>query len=435
MAKTTRSLILAAVLFLAACSFQNQTELPPTETALTFASQTTDTAAPAQASETAAPTSTPLPPTATPQPPQKSPTPIIVSGEPFPLVPPGSEIDIKVVELITADFGWGIAPDQESLYHIFRTDDGGQGWSEITPPQPIDEQTTWEVPAVEFNDPKNGWVAYTGSNLIWSTQDGGRTWKPAGLEFDTLLGGIIHSLDNDQVWFFQFVDGGMQKVYTVLYKSENGGDTWSKLLDPFTDADIQAFDKTGVDFHNAQYGWLTRFFRGVTPNIRLDLTVDGGQTWQSLELPPPTTGTNPFSTCACGLYDPHLESTQAGSFLLTCECEPFDDPLIKSYLYQTDDGGSSWTIEYIPEGDLHFISTGTYYVIGQEIYRSEDAGANWDFVKTVYWDGQLSFVDGQTALGIARCFSDDQTSLVKTTNGCQTFQLIEPRLLPNYTER
>jgi photosystem II stability/assembly factor-like uncharacterized protein len=236
------------------------------------------------------------------------------------------------------------------------------------------------------------------------------------------------------VWFFQFVDAGMQKVYTVLYRSENGGDTWSKLLDPFTNADIQAFDKTGVDFHNEQYGWLTRFFRGVTTRIRLDLTADGGENWESLELPPPPSKMDLFTTCVCGLYDPHLDSTTAGSLRVTCECEPYENPLVKSYLYQTNDGGSTWNINYIPEGDLHTISPGVYYAIGPEIYRSEDGGENWDFIKTVYWDGQLSFVNEQIALGIARS-PDGETALVKTTNGCQTFMLIEPTLLPSFTER
>jgi hypothetical protein len=59
---------------------------------------------------------------------------------------------------------------------------------------------------------------------------------------------------------------------------------------------------------------------------------------------------------------------------------------------------------------------------------------NWDFVKTVYWDGQLSFV-GEVALGIAHCTDDDESALVRTVNGCKTFELIEPTLLDTYTER
>ena len=436
MEKSTRKFILLALLVVTAwgCS-QNQTDLPPTATDTISQPQSTETEAALHPTETSKPTKIPLPVSETPQPTQAPTAEIIIEGDPIPLLPPGTEISLKEVGLITADFGWGIAPDQEGEYHIFRTDDGGEGWREITPPQPANTQSSRERPAVHFSDPDSGWVSYNGTDLIWTTRDGGLSWQPARLEFDTLLGAIIHSLDKDQVWFFQFVDGGMQKVYTVLYRSKDGGTTWTKLLDPFSDAEIQAFDKTGVDFYNAQDGWLTRFFRGVTTRIRLDVTTDGGETWESLELTAPPSQMDLFSSCVCGLYDPHLDSTTSGSLRVTCECEPYDNPLIKSYLYQTNDSGNTWDINYIPEGDLDYISPGVYYAIGPEIYRSEDGGENWDFIKTVYWDGQLSFVDQQTALGIAHCVGDDETALVKTTNGCQTFTLIEPTLLPSFTER
>jgi photosystem II stability/assembly factor-like uncharacterized protein len=137
----------------------------------------------------------------------------------------------------------------------------------------------------------------------------------------------------------------------------------------------------------------------------------------------------------CGVYDPHLSSPTSGSIRLTCQCGSFESPLYKSYLYHTADSGESWDIQYIPNGDLHFISAGTFYVIDLEIYRTEDGGENWDKIKDVNWDGQLSFVDDQTALGVAHCTDDDESALVKTTNGCETFQLIEPILGPSYTVR
>jgi photosystem II stability/assembly factor-like uncharacterized protein len=437
MEKSIKKFILLALLFVTAwgCS-QNQTDQPPTATDAPSQPQTSETKAAGLPTETKQSTNTPLPASATPQPSPSPTSETIVTGDPFPLLPAGSEIDLKLVDLITADFGWGIAPGQDGIYHILRTDDGGERWREITPPQPLTPYSFVIQPTVHFHDQEYGWASYSGTDLIWTTHNGGRTWQPFRLEYTaTPDGGLIHSLDRDVVWYFQFVDGGMQKVYTVLYRSEDGGASWTKLLDPFSDSIIQSFDKTGVDFSNTQYGWLTRFFRGVTPRITLETTSDGGENWESLELPSPPSNSDPFTTCACGLYDPHLVSERSGSLRLTCECEPYDDPLIKSYLYQTSDGGETWQTTSIPEGELHYLAPGTYFVIGKEIYRTEDGGENWDFIKTVNWDGQLSFVNEQIALGIARCMEDDETALVKTTNGCQTFTLIEPTLLPSYTER
>jgi hypothetical protein len=291
-------------------------------------------------------------------------------------------------------------------------------------------------PSVHFNDPENGWASFSGTDLIWTTHDGGRTWQPFRLEYTSdVPGSLIHSLDEDHVWFFQFVGVGMQKVNTVLYFSQNGGGSWTKLLDPYSDIVLQSFDKTGVDFYNSQHGWITRFFRGVTQNITLENTSDGGETWESLEMPPPPSATDLFETCMCGLYDPRLFSDSVGSLRLTCQCGSFETPLIKSYLYTTSDGGATWETESIPEGDLHYISPGILFVIGREIYRSEDIGANWDFVKTVYWDGQLSFVGRDLALGIAHKPDYEEDALVKTINGCRTFSLIKPKLLSSYTER
>ncbi len=427
-------LIIFAALFLAACSFSgDQIDTTPLLTEPPNLPQATESAIVIPPVD---PTSTPLPPSETPEPVQPSPTSEMVElGEPFPLLPLGYEIVLDYVELVTGDIGWGIASGADGILHILRTDNAGEEWREITPPQPLTPHSFVLTPSVHFNDPENGWVSYTGTDLIWATRDGGRTWRPSRLEFSALLGGLIHSLDEDQVWFFQFVDGGMQKVNTIVYSSQDGGITWTKLLDPFSDISIQSYDKTGVDFFNNQDGWLTRDFRGVSPNITLEITADGGLTWESLPLPSPPSGTDLYATCACGLYDPHLLSQTAGTIRLSCQCGSGENPLIKTYLYQTSDGGKSWEIEYIPVGEFHTISPGVYYVIGREIYRSDDGGVNWDKIKTVYWDGQLSFVGDQLALGIAHKTNDYEDALVKTINGCRTFSLIKPKLLPSYTVR
>ncbi len=359
---------------------------------------------------------------------------INLEGIPIPLLAGGAEINIHKIQMINKTSGWALSQDSEGIDHILRTTDGGLSWRDITPPQPNASNSNRFPAEVYFSSPDHGWATYAGTNLIWSTINGGKTWTVQALEFESLLGNLLFSLDPNQVWLFQFLEGGMQKVYTALFQSKNG-QGWTKLLDPYTDSSIQGFDKTGVVFVNSEYGWLTRDFRGVTISVYLDVTPDGGATWQNLEIPPPPTDADAFTTCACGLYDPSLVNTAIGSARLSCACYLDDLRIDKNYLYRTLDGGSSWFIKSMPAGELHFINGQTYYSVGREIYRTSDSGENWNLIKSVNWDGQFSFIDLNFALAVAYDPDDDEFALVKTSDGCSSFDLINPVLLPSQSSR
>jgi len=189
------------------------------------------------------------------------------------------------------------------------------------------------------------------------------------------------------------------------------------------------------NFLDADFGWLTRNFRGVSPDVRLDITADGGLTWQPLSLPAPQSAPNAFNNCSCGLNYPDLESTSAGSMKLECICSEGGSVFYKNYIYRTEDGGASWDIKSIPEGEYHKITDQIHYTIGREIYRSEDGGENWDLMKTVNWDGKFSFVDDSTAIGVAYDPDDDEYALVKTITSCSTFEIITPHILSSQTNR
>jgi len=434
MSKITRSVLFALILILAGCNRpEPQPEGIPTETAALPAPtetlpQSTETLFPTEGEPTATEAiQEPAPAT------EEVAT--LPEGNPIPLLSAGTEITIHEVQMINAQYGWALTQDASGRDHILRTANGGLAWRDITPPQPFDPSRSRFPAGVIFSDPNTGWAVYEGSNLIWSTRDGGITWKPSQLEFETMGGSLLTSLDPNHVWLFQFLDAGMQKVYTAVYSSQDGGTSWTKLLDPYTDSSIQGFDKTGAIFINPQYGWLTRDFRGVAVYLYLDITSDGGKTWQNLEMPAPPTDPDAFSTCACGLYDPYLESTTKGSARLSCVCYLGEVRIVKDFLYRTSDGGTNWKIQSMPEGELNFISGQTYYTAGREIYRTSDGGVNWDLRKSVNWDGQFSFIDLNTALAVAYDPADEEYALVKTSDGCSSFEIIVPELLASQTQR
>ena len=377
------------------------------------------------------PTLTPTPEESAPQPPTQKPPQQQPSrprgADTFPLFKAGQEFNILEIKMINLDQGWAAASADPGSKHILRTRDGGQTWRDVSPPQPLSPDS--RIPDLEtaFTGPDAAVVLYSGSDLIWSTTDGGANWTPIQLEFQTQGGGLLSALDQDQIWLFQFLDAGMQKVYTAVYRSADGGQSWNKLLDPFQDASIQAFDKTGAVFASEQSGWLTRFFRGITPNVVLDLSQDGGQTWTGIPLPPPDPAENIFQDpgVGCGLYQPFLASPDQGHFQLSCQPHG-DTESRQDYLYKTTNGGQNWEILPIPPGDLYTVSPDLLFSAGREIQRSDDGGQTWNPVKSVNWDGSFSFVTRDMGWAVAYDPVDDEYALVKTVDGCQSFEIIRP---------
>ncbi|MFN2112395.1 MAG: WD40/YVTN/BNR-like repeat-containing protein [Anaerolineales bacterium] len=384
------------------------------------------------------PTSTENPPTSEPSAtaaePTLPPTPTIdlselLSGPAISHLAASQDLTIHQIQMITSQVGWAITRDDPSADHILITNSGGQVWKDVTPPQPLNDSGMPLKATAGFLDQDTAFVNYTGSEIIWTTSDGGASWQPGPVMYQTMAGGLFSILDNDHAWLFQFLDAGMQKVYTAISRTEDGGQSWETILDPYSDSAIQGFDKTGTAFIDPQFGWLTRDFRGVAIYVYLDITQDGGLTWQQVDMPAPPSASDAFSTCACGLYDPALDSEQSGSVRLTCKCYPGDTQLTKNFLYQTSDGGASWDIQYVPEGDLHRISDQVLYLTDREIYRSTDSGVEWDLVKSVNWDGQFSFISEDLAWAVAYDPTNDVYALVKTADGCSSFQIIQPQLV------
>jgi photosystem II stability/assembly factor-like uncharacterized protein len=105
-----------------------------------------------------------------------------------------------------------------------------------------------------------------------------------------------------------------------------------------------------------------------------------------------------------------------------------------SYLYSSEDGGTTWTGTRLPEkvlasqDTLFVLDQDDLLLLGKDIYRSADGGQSWAFVKTVSWQGQFTFVDLQTGWAIAR--ANDQAALVKTSNGGRTWIEVKPVIAP-----
>lgn len=467
---------------LAACA-PGQADLPTLAPTFTAAAPAT-TAPPAAPSETPAPFCTPPPcaadetyacgaangcvggcgticVTKTPDPAQPSATPSVViptvavatvspSGDPLADLPAGTALTMAALKMLDAQTGWAVAEAADgSDDRILRTFDGGATWREVTPPQPVD--ATAEIGQGATLTALNGnqaWVTYynrIGGPLanpvfVWRTADGGATWQ-ASLPLDAsdvemYLPSDLVFVDSANGWLLAHVGAGMSHDYVVVFHTTDGGLSWVRQVDPYNEALPQSCSKTGLAFADAQTGWITGDCFGVQPGAPyLQRTTDGGATWQAVELPAPDSAPALYQTdtIACGVQAPAYAASQA--VVLPVECRDLNSSQVSTYLYRTQDAGAQWDSRAIP-GDFQsalFLDAATGWVLmapngegdtPRDLLVTTDSAASLTKAKTVTWTGRFVFVSPEVGWAVAE--SAEGKALVKTTDGGRTWAVLTP---------
>ena len=374
---------------------------------------------------------TALPPTEAPQPTLEP------LGDPIPHLEEGQLIIITTIHMISADLGWAIGGVEGASDHVLRTRDGGTTWQDITPPEPAPLEGDSEIAAVgAFMGPSNAWILYyptattsdTSQLRLWGTQDGGDTWQrsqPLELRF---LGSadyppMLGLVDQENGWLLaREGPSGMHRYSVYLLHTGDGGRNWTKTIDPFVDTELQGCHKTGLVFADLQTGWVTSDNCPV-PGPEIGITQDGGVTWEGLTLPSPQSRPTLFETDFCEAHSPQIISPAEGAIGVRCTT---GDRL--QYFYYTEDGGATWASHLYPGGQIRLFNRQTAYALDRKIYKTVDGGRTWDWIKTVQWDGQFSFVNEQLGWAVAR--SEGAIALVKTSNGGGIWDLLKPRIGP-----
>jgi photosystem II stability/assembly factor-like uncharacterized protein len=381
-----------------------------------------------------APTPTALPPTWTPT----------ATINPLGISPMnvGSSIDLTRVEMLDSQNGWGIGGPHMSgnSGHVLRTIDGGTSWIEVTPPivaaSAVEAGTLGAVGF--FSTVDTAWVTYDfqdsskvpANPMVWKTTDGGHSWQSSSPLNTADLNerysvSDVYFATSSAGWVLVHVGAGMNHDYVALYQSSDGGTSWSRAIDPYSDGGIQGCSKTGLIFSDASNGWLTGDCNGVAPGALLFQTGDGGSSWNPIHLPTPVGHPDLFSAdqYVCGVRAPFVRGDQ---IYLGVECMDMstNPGTLIPYLYKGPVTGGNWNYLAYPGGDIFTLDGDRIWALGKDIFRSDDGGYNWSKISTVTWDGQFDFVS--LTLGFAIAKMDGGYSLVQTIDSGASWTLLSP---------
>ena len=258
---------------------------------------------------------------------------------------------------------------------VYKSEDGGKSWKNVG------LKTSEHIGKIVV-DPRDSNVVFVAAQgALWSaggerglykTTDGGKTWKAViSISENTGVTDVAIDPSNPDImyaaaWmrrrhFYTLVDGGAE---SAMYKSTDGGETWTKLKSGLPPGDlgrigiaVSPVDSNVVYATIEASGKLSGIFR----------SNDKGATWEKMN-----------SNIAQAMYYGNI----------IADPKDVDRLYIPNVIFQvSDDGGK--TIKPLGEKlkhvDNHAIwidpKNTDYYLVGCDggIYESFDRGANWNF--------------------------------------------------------
>ncbi|MGE0480867.1 MAG: YCF48-related protein, partial [Phycisphaerae bacterium] len=129
----------------------------------------------------------------------------------------GREEGFRAVDVVNRDFV--IAGGAGGI--LFRTDDGGESWTSVGWPHQPGFSGGFEIRAIRFTDPLNGWLGGFSDPSVFRSFDGGWSWTPV-----PEIGGAIVAIDADgqRVW--------VSTAGNVVHRSFNDGQSWTSTTMP-----------------------------------------------------------------------------------------------------------------------------------------------------------------------------------------------------------
>ena len=234
---------------------------------------------------------------------------------------------------------------------------------------------------------------------VYRTDDGGVTWRHLGLEATRQIGRIrVHPLDPDIAWVAALGDAWGPSEARGVYRTRDGGATWDKVLyrDENTGAIDLVLDPKNPDIIYASMLELRRFpwgFRSAGPGTSLFKSIDGGDTWTELTDNP---GMPAGLKGRIGVTVSPVQSNRVWAIV--------DATLGEKGIFRSDDGGDTWVrvnddanLLQRPWYYHHIVADpsdeNTVFVLNVFLWKSTDGGETFSQVFTPHPDHHDLWID------------------------------------------
>ncbi len=285
---------------------------------------------------------------------------------------------------------------------IWKTVNGGQDWHPV-----FDNETALTIGTITF-DPKNPSIVYAGTgdnnipgdvftgNGIYKSLDGGETWKNIGLIDERLISKIqVDPVNSNIIYAATMGNPFHRDANRGLFKSIDGGQTWSKILyidnqTGITDLVINPLNPQVL--FAASYTRIRTTYESllISTEAKVLRSQDGGMSWTAL-------------TNGLPLGEKHSRIGVA-----ICKSAPnnvyavyVDTTYNLENLYRSSDNGNTWDVVptvtagvdaglfgsfgwyfgkvFVDPGNPNFIT-----IPGVDMYSTSDGGTTW-FLSAPNW--------------------------------------------------
>jgi len=353
---------------------------------------------------------------------------------PYPDTPAPDAIEAPLVEspaFIEIQFlneldGWAVTETQ-----LIRTNDGGITWYTVTPSDLTETGYTAETLVFDRN---HVWVQkpdfnnFPNNGLLYRTTDGGLTWTISSTPFS---GGDLNFIDVNNGWMLADLGVGAGSNAVAVFQTTDGGATWTQTYtnDPNNPEAGDSLPLGGIKSDLVPLDMQTAWVSGViySPGtVYLYRTDDGGQTWAPVTLALPE-GAENFEL---GIDRDQLQFVTASEAFLGVR---MSGEISQTAIYVTNNAGNTWTLTpaLIPNGgESDFLSAQEAIVYnGEQFYVTRDAARTWNVVSPdiVFGDSfaTMDFVNLMSGW-VVTVDPENHRSLYRTMDGGATWLPVIP---------